>query len=294
MIYHLVVGDAAAGPLSEAVMMEPSMQGEIIALKDLLNLGPLKNDEGRPFSDMRSAFWNSIIMNEKEPILVPDAQRIEQLLHKLDENPDAKVWFWMAPWPADVCAYHWLLGFFAKNINRFFLLSIANLPFLDENGKVFYPKNISEILPKEIVKARRLARPVTMAEVELDGETWNRLTEENSGVRTHEGGKKLASRQEDYYDAQLASFCSHQFQKASRIISQALNKYHMPTGDLYLAWRLRKMAEAGTLQLQGDTTKTLKDYEVKLPGGLSDEQTLETGEHQTGQAAQTTDNNNAQ
>ena len=45
-----------------------------------------------------------------------------------------------------------------------------------------------------------------------------------------------------------------------------LAKFNLPPGDLYLGWRLRKMAEAGKLELQGDTAKSLKDFEVKLPG----------------------------
>ncbi len=278
MIYHLVVGDSAADSLKEAISMEPSMQGEVIVLKDILNVGPLRNDEGTDFSAMRSAFWNSMMLNEKEPVHVQDAEHMQQLSEKLMEDTDVKVWFWMAPWPADVCAYHWLLGFFNNTIDRYFVLSIAGLPFLDENGKVFYPKNISEILPKELVKARRLARAVTIAEVEMDGETWTKLVEENGGIRTHEGGKKLASRSEDHYDNILASFCSHQFIKASRIISQSLNKYSVPTGDTYLGWRLRKMAENGIIQLQGDVSKTLKDYEVKLPGDIENEQETVDGQ----------------
>jgi hypothetical protein len=91
--------------------------------------------------------------------------------------------------------------------------------------------------------------------------------EENAGIRVHEGGKKLRSVGEDHYDNQLVSFCSQQFQKASKIVNQALSKFAVPTGDLYLGWRLRKIAESGRLQIQGDTTKMLKDFDVKLPGG---------------------------
>src|SRR5690606_6246411 len=136
----------------------------------------------------------------KQPIEVDDLEKLMNVSTALHNNENAQAWFWMAPWPADVCAYHWMIKYLAQYKDRFFLVHIANLPFLDENGKVFYPKNISEILPKELVKARKLARPVTPAEVEIDGEEWRKLTTENGGIRTHEGGKKLTSRNEDYYD----------------------------------------------------------------------------------------------
>lgn len=267
MIYHIVVGDFAAQPLSEAIMLEPQMSGEVVVMKDILHVGPLQKEEGTSFSAMRSAFWQQVVNNEKQPVEVNDMERLLDISNAMYKDESIHAWLWMAPWPADVCAYHWMLPYLSKHKGRFHLLNIAGLPFLDSNGKVHYPKNISEILPKELVKARKLAREVTPAEIEVDGEEWRRLVNENSGIRTHEGGKKLVSRNEDHYDNQLLSFCSHQFQKASRIINQALSKYNIPTGDLYLGWRLREMTQTGKLTLQGETAKALKDFEVKILGG---------------------------
>lgn len=253
--------------------MEPSIHGEVIVLKDILHVGPIQKEkeEGASFSALRSAFWQQILLNEKNPAQVDDMERLLEVSNKLFKDDEDQVWFWMAPWPADISAYYWTLKYLSKHQGRFYLINIAGLPFLDENGKVYYPKNISNILPRELVKARRLARLVTPAEIEVDSDEWNKMVQENAAIRTHEGGKKLISHNDDYYDNQLISFCSHQFQKASRIISQAMSKYNIPTGDIYLGWRLRKMAENGTLQLSGDITKTLRDFEVKLPGEASND-----------------------
>ncbi len=266
MIYHIVVGDEAAKPLQEAITTEPGMAGEIVVMKDILHIGPLQKAEGQSFSELRSEFWNQVVLNEKTPIVVTDMERLLEVSATMYKDEDVKVWLWMAPWAADVCAYHWTIMYLSKHLSRFYVLNLANLPFLNEQGKVFYPKNISEILPKELIKARKLARLVTPAEVEIDGDEWKTLVAENTGIRTHEGGKKLVSRDVTHYDKELVSFCSHQYQKASRIVSQALNKFNVPTGDLFLGWRLRELAAAGELSLQGDTTKMLKDFELKLPG----------------------------
>lgn len=267
MIYHFVVGDEAAKPLQEAISTEPSMEGEIVVLKDILHVGPLQKEEGKTFSELRSAFWQEVAPNEKAPIQVDDTERVLEISSRMYKDDTIQAWLWMAPWPADVSAYHWLLKYLSKHKDRFFLVNIANLPFLNEAGKVYYPKNVSEILPKELIKARRLARPVTPAEVEVDGDEWQKLIDTPSGIRTHQGGKKLAAHEANYYDAQLISFCSQQYQKASRVVTQAMSKYGIPTGDTYLGWRLRDMAANGLLQLKGDVTKTFRDWEVKLPGG---------------------------
>lgn len=266
MIYHIVTGDIAAVPLREALVIDPAMEGEVVVMKDVLSVGPLKKEEGRSFCEMRSAFWNTVISNEKNVIAVDDLDRLLQVGNELSKNESAAVWVWIAPWPADMCTYHWLLQYLGKYIGRLFVVNIAGLPFLDENNKVFFPRSIGEIQPKEFLKAKRLARAVNNAELEVDTFEWRKLTDENNGIRTLEGGKKLASKNEDYYDNQLTSFCSHQYQKASKVVGQALAKFNIPTGDLYLGWRLRKMADAGRLELTGDTTKALKDFDVKLPG----------------------------
>lgn len=260
----------AAQPLSEAIHAESNMAGEVVVMKDLLHIGPLQKEEGNSFSAMRSAFWQKVVNNEKQPIEVDDMERLLEISNAMYKDESIHAWLWMAPWPADVCAYYWILPYLSKHKGRFHLLNIAGLPFLDMNGKVYYPKNISEILSKELIKARKLARQVTPAEIEVDGEEWRKLIMENAGIRTHEGGKKLISRNAEHYDDQLLSFCSHQFQKASRIVNQAMNKYNIPTGDLYLGWRLREMAKNEKLTIQGDISKSLKDFEVKIPGGTSD------------------------
>lgn len=264
MIYHIVVGDEAARPLQEAIASEPSMQGEIVVLRDLLHIGPLQKGEGQTFSELRSNFWQEVAPNDKAPVLVDDMERILAISAQMYKDDAIQAWLWMAPWPADVSAYFWLIKYLSKHTNRFLLVNIANLPFLNEAGKVYYPKNISEILPRELVKARKLARPVTPAEVELDGDEWFNIVQTNAGIRTHEGGKKLASKEETHYDEQLLNFCSPDFQKASKIIRQLLGKAVIPTGDLYLAWRLRKLAEAGRLELKGDPLKPFNEWEVRI------------------------------
>ncbi|MEZ5018211.1 MAG: DUF3658 domain-containing protein [Flavipsychrobacter sp.] len=268
MIYHIVVGDMAAAPLKEAINLEESMEGNVLALKDLLHIGPLQKGTHDFFSQARTAYWNEVILNEKDkPVKVDDLERLMEVSTALSNNEEATVWIWMAPWPADVCAYYWALTHLKKHLGRIYLLNIAGLPFLNEEGKVYYPKNLSEIAPKELVKARKLAREVTPAELEVDGEEWENIVAANTGVRVLEGGKKISSKEETHYDKSLISFCSQQYQKASKIVRQALSKLNIPTADTHLGWRLSQLAEQGILDIQGPTNKTLTDFSVKLAGG---------------------------
>jgi hypothetical protein len=261
----------AAQPLTEAIANMPEMAGEVVVIKDLLNLGPIaKTEDGQKFSELRTAFWQQVVPGEKQAIQVDDTERILAVSAAMAANEDIKAWLWIAPWPADICTWLWLTKYLGKYPGRFNIVNIAGLPFLDENGKVFFPKNISELSAREMTKARRLARQASASEIENDLEDWKKLVTENGTIRTLEGGKRITTRSESYYDNQLISFCSQQFQKASRVIHQTMTKFIIPTGDLFLGWRLRALVEQDLLRVQGDTTRTLKEFEVKLPSGMLD------------------------
>lgn len=267
MIYHIVTGDVAAAPVNAAIAAEPSMEGKVLVIKDVLSVGPLQKEEGQKFSEMRSAFWNDVIMNEKHPVEADDMERLLEATLELSKDETAQVWIWVAPAPADLCTYMWTLKYLGKLKGRLFIVNIAGLPFLDDNGKLFFPKSIGELSAREVIKARKLARAVTPAEVELDSEEWERLVNENAPIRTLEGSKKIVSRTDDHYDKLLLGFVTPAYQKAAKVIGQVFAKSPVPTGDLFLGWRLRKMGEAGAIHIQGEPAKGLKEFEVKLNDG---------------------------
>lgn len=255
---HLIVGDVAATPLIEAVTQHEELNGEVVVLKDILHVGPLKTD-GMSFSESRSAFWNEAVPDGQQTIQVDDLERLMEISSRLSNDDKPRVWFWMAPAPADVAVYFWLLHFLKKHQGRFSVVNINGLPFLDENGKLFYPDSIGHIPVKEIIKARKLARVTTISEWETDVDEWPRLVSENAGIRIHEGGKRLKSMAVDYYDSVLLQYITNSNQKPNKVINLAISKNKVPTGDLFLHWRLREMAREGKI----DLTKG----EVKLADG---------------------------
>jgi len=265
MIYHFIVGETAGLPLSEAIASARSMEGEVICLKDQLHLGPLQKQDGQSFSQLRSEYWNEMGLNEKAEPLFNDMERLLEVSAAMFKDETIYAWFWMAPAPADLAAYYWLLPYLSKHKNRFFILNISGLPFLDEDGKLFFPKSIARILPKELIKAQKLARPVSSSEIEVDKDEWKKLLSENAALRIYEGGKKLVSKPADFYDDFLLGLCTDKFQKVSRIIRQALGKRNLPTGEKWLGWRLRELTQAGKLEAEGTLKKSFSEWELKLP-----------------------------
>jgi hypothetical protein len=146
-----------------------------------------------------------------------------------------------------------------------------NLPFINEKGQIFYPIALHEIQPKEFLKAKKLNRKITPSEVEVDPDEWRKLCSENAVVRILEGGKKIAGKDEDFYDNDILKGLTNEWQKGNKAMSSILGKMKIKTGDVFLLWRMKKLAEAEKIEIHGDTSKGWKEFEVKLKSTASEE-----------------------
>ncbi len=264
MIHHVITGDFAANPLKEAIATTDKVTGVVLPIKDVLTVGPLKRAEGQKFSALRTEFWREVLSHEKDLPEVGDLESLLMAANELSKKEQDQIWIWVSPWPTDYLVYLWALKYLVKYQGRVYVVNIGGLPFLDADKKLYFPKSFSEVSPAEMAKASKLARPVTPSEFEILVPEWEKMVEENAPVRIKEGHSKFKGVPEKYYDSLILEQCTQQFQRASKVINQVLTKDVPTPGDLYLAWRLRKLAETGLVKIQGDTTRHLKDFEVKL------------------------------
>jgi hypothetical protein len=197
--------------------------------------------------------------------LVDDKLTVHRLKEKLqDENEQA--WIWVAPNQHDVCGYYWLTGQLKEWEGRIFIISLNNLPFINEKGSIFYPVDLFEIPPKEFIKAKKLSRAVTLSEFELDGDEWKKLCSENGVVRILEGGKKILSKEASHYDDKIIAAITKEPQKLHKIFQTLFGKMKVHTGDVFLAWRMKELISLGKIELMGNWDNGWKEISLKLPG----------------------------
>ena len=265
---HIVFQQEDVKTLSKAFELDESLQGQIFEIKDDFAVGPLQNiysDEG---IEKRKEWWRNVLSGgdyngHADTGEVNDAATIDRIVQRLSENENENAWIWVAPNKHDVCGYYWLMTQLKRFEGRVYVLMLNNLPFINEKGHIFYPTNLFEIPAKEFLKAKKLARPITLSEFEVDPDEWTKLCNENKGVRLLEGGKKLVQEDYDFYDAELKKFITPDWQKASRIIHHFLSKAKHTTGDMYLLWRLKVMIAMDMFDVQGKIAN-MKDFEIKL------------------------------
>lgn len=263
---HLVFEPSGAEALEKSFTLDDSLQGEILVVKDDFAVGPIQNIYEAEGFQARKAWWAEVLRYspyEEQLAIVDDKMTVHNLKKTLSENGEETLWIWMGQNQHDVCGYYWLITQLAEWEGRIFVLYLNNLPFINAEGGIFYPKHLWEIAPKEFIKARKLARPVTLSEFELDPDEWKKLCDENAVVRLLEGGKKIVSKEASFYDADLLAALGTKTLKLQRILSNAFGKMPIQTGDAFLVWRLRTMAGNGQLLLQGNWEKGWKELTFK-------------------------------
>lgn len=264
---HIVFNEADVKVLSEAVAMDESMAGDVIQIKDDFAVGPLDNVYLGEGMNARRAWWRDVLAGgdydgKADTDEVDDPRTAAELVGKMRRNEDEMIWIWAAQNKHDVSGYYWLLHFMKEFQGRVFILYLNNLPFFNDKGQIFYPSWLHDIPAKEFLKAKKLAREITLSEFEVDPDEWTRLSNESRGVRLLEGGKKLVQEDYDFYDAELKKYVTPDWQKASKIIQHFLSKAKHTTGDAYLLWRLKTLIAQDVFDVQGKVGN-MKDFEVK-------------------------------
>jgi hypothetical protein len=264
---HIVFQLGDVETLKKAFELEPALTGEVLQIEDEWAVGPIAGCFTSEGIEMRKQWWREVLAGGDYDGLVDksekdDNARVAALKQRLTEDPKEIVWIWAAQNKHDVSGYYWLMSQLKDFQGRIFILYLNNLPFINEKGLIFYPENLFQIPPKEFLKARKLARPITLSEFEIDPDEWNRLCQEDKGVRILEGGKKLSQYPYTYFDEELRKFITGDWIKASKLIGQFLNKAKQTTGDAYVLWRIKQLIAAGELDVQGEP-RGMKDFEIK-------------------------------
>ncbi|HNJ27983.1 MAG TPA: DUF1835 domain-containing protein [Ferruginibacter sp.] len=265
---HIVFNEPDVAVLQKAIELDETLSGDIVQIKDDFAVGPLENIYTAEGIENRKQWQRDVLAGSDydgavDSGEVDDPKTVGELIGRLDTDPEEIIWIWAAQNKHDVSGYYWLMSQLKDYQGRVFILYLNNLPFLNEKGNIFYPNWLSEIPAKEFLKAKKLAREITLSEFEVDPDEWLKICQDAKGVRLLEGGKKLIQQEYDFYDAELKKFVTPEWQKASKVIHHFLSKAKHTTGDMYLLWRLKTMIAMELFDVQGNVGK-MKDFEVKL------------------------------
>ena len=267
---HIVFNTADIAALEAAIELDESLAGKIIEIKDDYAVGPLLDIYETEGFQLRKNWWADVLAHSPytdQLDIVDDRLTVHQLINALNHDENESIWIWMGQNAHDVCGYYWLMSQFKEYQGRIQVLYLNNLPFLNEKGQLFYPTYLSQIQPKEFLKAKKLARPITLSEFELDPDEWKKICTEQEVVKFLEGGKKIVNMDINFYDKEILSLLTKNAQKLPSALSNILAKMKVKTGDAFVVYRLKALADLGKIVFVGDWEKGWKDMVIQMPGG---------------------------
>lgn len=273
---HIVFQQMDAGILKKVIELDESLAGDVYEVKDDFAVGPIADLDTEEGWAARENWWRQLLdaspySGENLAGSFDDRKTVEAIKQRLDENEIEEIWIWMGQNQHDVCGYYWLISQLKEYPGRVVVLYFNNLPFINEKGQIFYPTTLHEIQPKEFLKAKKLNRKVTLSEFEVDPDEWKRLASENAVVRILEGGKKIVSKEEEFYDKEVLGGLSNEWQRGNKAMHNILAKMKIKTGDVFLLWRMKKLVEEGKIEINGNTSKSWKEFEVKIKSKATEE-----------------------
>ena len=275
---HIVFQHADVNLLLEAMKLDESLNGEVVEIKDEWGVGPLKDidiDEGW---QARINWWIQLLAGspyEKNMGSFDDRETVRVIKEKLDADETLDAWIWMGQNQHDVTGYYWLMPQLKAYQGRVMILYLNNLPFINEKGQIFYPWSVHDILPKEVVKAKKLARPITLSEFEVDPDEWKKISDENATVRILEGGKKIVGKEDSFYDSEVMKNITNEWQKATRVLTNTLHRMKIKTGDVFIMWRMKQLINDGKIETMGDVNGGWKEFDVRKAGAQSENASVE-------------------
>jgi len=277
---HIVFNASEVNLIKDVIKLDESLAGNVLQIKDDFAVGPLIDIEVEEGWNSRVKWWRELLKSSPYEndlqTFFDDRETVKKITEQLDNNPGQQVWIWMGQNQHDVCGYYWFTQHFKEYHGRIQVIYLNNLPFINERGQLFYPSWLSEIQPKELLKAKRLARPVTMSEFEIDPDEWRKLCAENSTVRILEGGKKIVGKEEKFYDGEILKNLTNDWQKATRVLTNTLHRMKTKTGDVFIMWRMKELIAQGRIEALGDVNKAWKEFDVKLPGDQVESTNIES------------------
>ena len=266
---HIVFNEIETELMQKVIDLDATLSGDILLIRDDFAVGPLSGIDTEEGWQARWEWWRNISQGSPYSSDLAgsfdDRETVKDITTRLESVPSEEVWIWMGQNQHDVTGYYWLMPQLKNYQGRVMVIYLNNLPFINEKGQLFYPSWLHEIQPKEFLKARKLARPVTLSEFEVDPDEWKKIADENAGVRILEGGKKIVGKPDSFYDSEIMKNITPEWQKAWRVLSNTLHRMKIKTGDIYIMWRMRQLIGEGKIEITGDA-KGWKDFDVRQAG----------------------------
>jgi hypothetical protein len=256
---HLVLGDAAAGCLRASWRFPGARPGEMPVFRDVLALGPLARIGTPDEAASRAAYWQDVMPDAHDYAteLAAEAGRYGQAAQLARQGAELTVWH-----GDHASSVLWLqrLAVVLPAEAQAELIDASRAPFANHPGAI---RALGQVPPARVAELQGLTFTLSPEALRTLAGQWRENASRPSELRRSRDGR-IAHHAADFYDPLLLARCGADWRPAPRVVGEAMEEADEFLGDWFFARRLRRLAEAGRLTMQGGYGEDL-DFQVRLP-----------------------------
>jgi hypothetical protein len=240
---HLVLGDTAAGMVGEAIGGGALAPGALLRFRDIYCVGPLTALGTADAAASRARYWGALLPGAPPPLseFADEEARYAQA-RKAARSGTLVLWV-----GAHSSSQLWLQRLASELPAHAPDVRIADVATAaDARGR----RTPSQFEPDEFGRLLAAARHLDETTRAVLAAEWVRNAAVASGVRRWVDGR-IDHHGDDCYDGLLLAQCDEGWQPAEQVIGSAQWECDEFIGDVFFAWRLRRLAEAGRVLWRG-------------------------------------------
>lgn len=257
-VLHLVLGDTAAGVLREAMSAGSPAPAPLLRFRDIYCLGPLDRLGTSDGAASRAAYWRQLFP-DAPPTVAEFEEEEARYVNARERAATGTLLLWVG---AHSSSQLWLQRLCSMLPSQPADVRIIRVTGAGAGGRD--RRALGQFEPREVSGLLAQARPLGDDEIAHLALDWQTNATVASGVRRWVEDR-IRHHADDFYDALLLTQCDDDWQPAEQVIGSAMWDCDEFLGDVFFAWRLRCLAQAGRVQWRGPVGR-LAEAVVSLPG----------------------------
>lgn len=251
-VIHIVFSESAEGSFKQAIKKEIITGDKLIALYDNLSNGLINN-----LKDIRSRedWWNEL--NGEEDCFYCEIDEFEDNYKKFYDDISKisdgdVVYLWYGHCNREICGMMYTLYLLKDKEIKSYAINVSDKIIENNQGRIFtyIANSASEIIPQKLAEYLKLARKIERDEYKKLLNQWDKLTKENSLLRSYIN-ENMESVSEDYFDMDILKYTDKEYKKSARTVGEVLGNTEPRITDDYIFWRIRELVKLEKISFKG-------------------------------------------
>lgn len=251
-VFHVVYSQSAEGSFKQAIKGKFIAGDKLVALFDNLSNGEINNLKD---TKSRESWWNEL--NGEEDYFYYDKGELEDNYKKFysdisEVNDGDIVYLWYGHCDDEICGMMYTLYLLKDKPASVYGINVSDKIIENKRGRVFsyIASSVGEVVHESLGEYFKLARKIEIDECEKLSNQWDKLTKENSLLRSYKNGEMVSVR-EEYFDNEILKFTTDEYKRSPRIVGDVIGNTEPRISDVIIFWRIKQLVKSGKISYEG-------------------------------------------